>query len=292
MQAKGSFIMKNLYKEIRSYILITIGTTMMVASVYFFKIPNGFVTGGVSGIGTVLGKALPSLSSGFWIMALNLILLVVGIIILGRDSGIKTIYSSLLFSVLSYVLEFIVPISGPLTDQTFLELVYAMFLTAAGSAIIFNCGASSGGTDILALIIKKYTRLDVGKSLLLTDFFIALSAFFFFGVEAGLFSMVGLFANAFLIDQIIDNFNSCKYFLVITEKNSEITDYIINELHHSATFTEAKGSYTNKPKVMIHTVCRRFEALRLRQYIKKVDPNAFVVISTTSEILGKGFRGV
>ena len=279
-------------KIVKDYFLITLGTLMLTAGVYFFKIPNGFATGGVSGIGTLLAKAIPSISAATWIMVINILLLIVGFAVLGKECSIKTLYCSLLFSVLTKILETLLPLSSPLTDQPLLELIYAMALTSAGAAVIFNCSASSGGTDIVALILKKYTSLDVGKALLVTDFLIASCAFFLFGTKAGLFSMLGLFTKAFLVDLIIESVNSYKYFVVITEQGEEISRFIITQLHHGATVTEAVGTYTQHKKAMIHTVCKRLEAIRLRKEIKEIDPHAFIVITTTSEIIGRGFRSV
>lgn len=277
---------------IKSYLMITLGTIILTAGVYFFKIPNGFATGGVSGVGTILGKTAPFLSSGQWIMIINVLLLGLGFLILGKMNGVRTVYCSLLFSVMTYVFERIIPLNAPLTNQPLLELVYAMLLTSVGSAIIFNNEASSGGTDIVALILKKYTSLDVGKALLATDFIIASSSFVVFGIQAGLFSLLGLFAKAFLVDSIIESINSCKYFVVITDKKEEISEFIMRELHHGATVTDAVGTYTNSEKVMIHTVCKRIEAHRLRRQVKLIDPHSFIIITTTSEIVGRGFRNV
>lgn len=277
---------------IKEYLFITAGTLLLTVGVYFFKIPNGFATGGVSGISTVLGKITPHVTPATWIMIINVLLLMVGFTVLGKVCSVRTLYCSLLFSAMTYVFEFLVPIASPLTDQPLLELIFAMLLTSAGSAIIFNCSASSGGTDIIALILKKYTRLDVGKALLVTDFLIASCSFPIFGIEAGLFSMLGLFAKAFLVDSIIESINSYKYFVVITEHGDEISEFIMTELHHGATAAEAVGTYTHHQKTMIHTVCRRIEAVRLRQKIKQIDPHAFIVITTTSEIIGRGFRSV
>lgn len=275
-----------------SYLLMTVGVILLTFGVYFFKIPNGFVTGGVSGIGTVLGKALPILSSATWIAVINILLLLIGFIFVGKETGIRTAYCSLAFSFFSMILEKVVPVSAPLTDQPFLELVYAIILTAAGSAIMFSQSASSGGTDIVALILKKYTRLNVGQALLYSDFLICLSSFITFGVEVGLFSLIGLFAKAFLVDGIIDNINSCKYFVVITEKPDEVSEYVISELNHSVTTHKVVGGFSGTDKTMIHTVCHRVDAIRLRKKVKEIDPNAFTVITTTSEIVGRGFRGV
>ena len=271
---------------------MTVGVVLLTFGVYFFKIPNGFVTGGVSGIGTVLGKALPILSSATWIAVINIFLLILGFIFVGKETGIRTAYCSLAFSFFSMILEKIVPVSAPLTNQPFLELVYAIILTAAGSAIMFSQSASSGGTDIVALILKKYSRLNVGQALLYSDFLICLSSFITFGVEVGLFSLLGLFAKAFLVDGIIDNINSCKYFVVITDKPDEVSAYVIRELNHSVTTHKVVGGFSGTDKTMIHTVCHRLDAIRLRKKVKDIDPNAFTVITTTSEIVGRGFRGV
>ena len=277
---------------LKEYFFMTCGIIVLTIGIYFFKIPNGFATGGVSGISTILGKITPFLSTGLWILILNSLLLVLGFIFLGKLNGVKTVYCSLLYSLLTYFLEWIVPIAEPLTDEPLVELVYAMLLTAFGSAILFNCGASSGGTDIVALILKKYTNLDEGKALLVSDSLIAASSIFVFGMEAGLLSLLGLFTKAFLVDSIIESINACKYFVVITDKGSEINEFIIKELNRSTTFTGAVGGYTNKEKTIIHTVCKRIQAYRLRAYIKQIDPNAFVIITTTSEIIGRGFRSV
>ena len=275
-----------------SYLLMTVGVIFLTVGVYFFKIPNGFVTGGVSGIGTVLGKALPILSSATWIAVINILLLLIGFIFVGKETGIRTTYCSLTFSFFSMILEKLVPVTEPLTTQPFLELVYAIILTAAGSAIMFSQSASSGGTDIVALILKKYSRLNVGQALLYSDLLICLSSFITFGVEVGLFSLAGLFAKAFLVDGIIDNINSCKYFVVITEKPDEVSAFVIGQLNHSVTTHKVVGGFSGTDKTMIHTVCHRVDAIRLRKKVKEIDPNAFTVITTTSEIVGRGFRGV
>ena len=278
-------------KKIKEFLLMSFGAIVLAIGVYFFKIPNGFSTGGVSGIGTILSNLTP-ISAGVWIWCLNIFLLLIGFIFLGRKTGIKTVWCSLLYSTLTFIFEFICPLSSPLSDQPFLELVYAMLLTSIGSAIIFNANGSAGGTDIVALILKKYTRLNVGKALLIVDFVVAASSFFVFGIETGLFSLLGLFAKAFIVDAVIENFNTCKYFVVITTEKEKISDYIIKNLHHGATSAVGIGEYTGEEKAIIHTVCKRIEAIRLRSKIKELDPHAFIIITTSSEIIGRGFRNI
>lgn len=278
-------------KTFKSYLYISLGTILLTAGVYFFKIPNGFSTGGVSGIGTLLGKLTP-LSPAMWISLINLLCLFIGFAVLGKTTGIKTVYCSLLFSGLTQLFEWTIPLNKTLTNQPFLELVYAMLLTSVGSAIIFRNGASSGGTDVIALILKKYTSLNVGKALLCVDFLIAASAFLVFGIETGLYSLLGLFAKAFLVDGVIESIDACKYFTIFTTEPEKISDFIINNLHHDATLSDVKGAYTGNSKTAVHTVCRRFEAIQLQRFVHETDPHAFMIITTSSEIIGRGFRGV
>ena len=172
-----------------------------------------------------------------------------------------------------------------------LELIYAIFLTGIGSAILFRNKASSGGTDIAALILKKYTSLNVSQSLLVTDFLIATSTFFVYeDVTVGLYAMLGLFAKVFVVDDILDSMNMCKAFTIITTKPEEIDSFILNEMKHSATTYKAEGVYSHESKQIIITVCKRSEAHRLRKKVKEIDPGSFIIITKTSEIMGKGFQ--
>lgn len=278
-------------KSVKRYIMMSVGCILLSIGIYFFKIPNGFVTGGVSGIGTVLAKIIP-ISAGLLIWGLNILLMILGFVFLGKNTAINTVYCSMLYSFITYLLETFVPIQGPLTNQPLLELIYAMLLTSIGSAMIFNVDASSGGTDIVALMLKKYSALDVGKALLVVDFVVAASSFVVYDVKAGLFSLLGLFAKAFLVDSVIESLNACKYFMVITSKPDEISEYIIKTLRHGVTTSSVVGEYTKEEKTMVHTVCKRIEAIKLRSAIKEIDPASFVIITTSSEIIGRGFRSV
>lgn len=284
-------------KRIRQYFEMTVGVIMMVIGIYFFKIPYGFTTGGVSGVATVLGRVfaggrLSFLTPGVIIIVLNILLIIIGYIFLGRSFGMRTVYCSLMYSGLVWILEQLIPLDRPLTDQPLMELIYGIMLSGIGSGLIFHAEGSSGGTDILALILKKYTSLNVGKALLCFDTLIAATSFYVFGLEIGLFSMMGLFLKAFLVDSVIENMNICKSFTIVTTHPEEIVRFIIDEMKHSATEAEAHGAYTGEAKTLIFTSCRRIEAVRLKKKIYEIDPNAFVTVQSTSEIIGRGFRAV
>ena len=283
--------------KFKDWMYMNFGIVLIACATYFFLVPNHFVTGGMTGLATMLGDIFSFLTTSTWLMILNVTMLIVGFIFLGKRTGIWTVYCSLSYTSLMLVLEKIVPISHPLTDESFMELCFGILIYAVGTAVIFYAGASSGGMDIMALIVQKYAKLDVGKAVLCVNTTIAIGAIFTFAhyennIERSILSMIGLFANSFIIDIVIDNFHSCKYCVVITDKTELVSEYIMNQLHHGVTITDAIGAYTQTKKGMIHTVCRRYEAIKLRAAIKKIDENAFIVVTTSNEIIGKGFRSV
>ncbi|MBO5907682.1 MAG: YitT family protein [Clostridia bacterium] len=284
-------------ENLKRFAFLNFGILLMAVGIYFFKAPNGFATGGVSGLSIILSNVLPVMSQATYMLIINVLLLIIGIFVLGRECGGLTIYSSLAMSLENQLFEWIFPMSEPLTAYPLLELVYAVLLTGVGSAIIFKCKSSSGGTDIVALVLKKYTDMNVGTALLFTDFLIVLATFVgfengvaYFAATTGLFSLLGLFAKVFVVDDIIDSINMCKSFTIITAKPREISEYIIAKLHHGATLLEGYGAFTSDDKSVILTVCRRSEAIRLRRAVNEIDSHAFIIITKTSEILGKGFR--
>ncbi len=289
--------MKKNLPDIKTFAFMNLGIFLLAAGIYFFKTPNGFATGGVSGISIIL-KNIFGWSPAICMLIINVILLIVGVIVLGKECGGLTVYCSLAFSLLTWIFEKLVPLSSPLTNFPLLELVYAVLLTGIGSAIIFKCKASSGGTDIVALVLKKYTSMNVGTALLCSDFLIAAFTFIkwngdgsiAFNPETGLFTMLGLFAKVFVVDDIIDSINMCKSFTIITTKPDEIIQYIMRDIRHGVTTYGAKGAYTGADKTVIITVCRRAEAIKLRRRVLAIDPEAFIIITKTSEIMGKGFR--
>lgn len=290
----GKFNLKIKKQSVIYWTVLNIGVLIVALSVYLFKAPNNFATGGVSGISIVVCKYTSQHVA--WIgqaevqTFLNTLLIIIGLIILGRKCMFKTAYCSLVYTLETQLLSLIYPIKEPLTNQVFLEFVIAMFLTAAGSAIIFNCDASSGGTDIIALIIKKYTNLNVGKALLCSDLIIVFSTFFVFDLQTGFYSMLGLFTKSFIMDMVIESICKCKYIQIITEKPQDITDYILNTVHRGVTFMKAEGGYTKNGKTVLLAVCNRSEAIKIKLHLKTFEPSAFVIITDTNEILGKGFR--
>ena len=276
---------------LNDFFFLNAGTLLTAVGSYFFKFPNNFSTGGVTGISVVMTHYFPGLSNGTIVSVINIALLIVGLLLLGKGFGFKTFYVTVAFSAMLKILEVIWPMTQPLTDQPFMELLLGAFLPAWGSALLFNIGSSTGGTDIIAMIVKKYFKCHIGRALLIVDFFITLLTFVAFGPETGLFSMVGLFIRSFAVDLFLENMNTYKYFTIITDKPQEIYSYITDVLHRGATVYQAEGLYKHTEKTVIMTAQGKKQALHLQDVIRQKDPHAFVLVTNTSEIIGKGFRG-
>ena len=275
---------------VKEYALMTVATLAMACGIYFFKFPNDFVMGGVSGISMIFGRLQSAVSPATVMLIINVALLIVGFFIFGKGFSIKTVYCSLILSVALELLELLCPLKGPLTDDKMLELFFAVGLPAVGSAVVFNLGGTTGGTDIIAMVLKKYTSMNTGVSLFFADAVIVAAGFFVNGVRSGLYSLVGLLVRALVIDVIIENINISKYFFIVTTNPDEVCRYINENLHKGATVWQGRGSYTKEEKTVVLAVMTRSQAIALRNHIKETDPGAFVIISSTSDIIGKGFR--
>ena len=279
-------------QTIQDYIMLTLGTMLVALGVYFFKFPNNFSTGGVSGISIILGELFPNLTPGAFVFIINQALLLIGFMIFGKSFGVRTAYVSLLMSCITWGLEYVLPLAQPMTNQPLLELIFSVALPAIGSAILFNMEASSGGTDIVAMILRKYTSLDIGNALLCVDISITIVAGAVFGIETGLFSVLGLALKAVIVDMVLENIKVHKAFQIITSNPDEIVRFITMELKRGATKIAGEGAYTHEDKSVILTVVNRAQAVKLRQFARKVDSHCFILITNTTEIIGKGFRGV
>lgn len=288
-------------RAVLRWVLLSFGIILMSFSVYFFQTPNHFTLGGIAGLALVLGEFIP-LDYEILMAIINVALLILGLIILGKQCTVRTIFCSLFYTGIIWLFEYFDIIehineaagrvgAATLTDEPLMELVYAILLFGIGGAIVFNCGASSGGTDIIALILKKFTRLNVGMVLMIIDMVIVLISCYTFSLEIGLFSVLGLFTKSFLLDGVIESLGKTKYITIITENHDIISDYILKVINHGYTIYDAEGGYTHKPKKVLVTVCKRNEALKLKMKIHQVDPTAFVIITDANEILGKGFGG-
>lgn len=281
--------MKKYGHVIKEYFVITLAVVLMDIGVYVFKFPNNFSFGGVSGLAVVLTNFLPFTASQVNLF-INMILLIIGFLFLGKGFGVKTAYVTVVSSLLLNLMEVVFPMSVPLTDETTLEFLYAIALPAIASAMLFYENASSGGTDIIAMIVKQHTTMDISSAIMVVDAAIVVAACFVFDIRTGLFSVCGLMTKSLLIDKAIERMKLNKYFTIICSNPKPICDYIMNDLKRSATVYNAEGAYTHKGKVVILTVMDPKQAVMLERYIQTVEPDAFLMVTKSSEIMGKGFK--
>ncbi|MEE0801839.1 MAG: YitT family protein [Gemmiger sp.] len=274
------------------FALLNSGLFCTAAGIAFFKTPNHFAFGGTSGISIILATLFPTWNVGGFMWLVNAILVVLGLIFLGARAMGWTIYSSFALSFFVSLCQKVLPLTRPLTDDTFLELCFAVILPAVGSAIVFNVGASTGGTDIVAMILHKYTSLEIGRALMVSDFGIVLIAAYLYGAKTGLYCILGLILKCTVVDNAIESLNLRKVCTVVTSDPERIEDFIVKVLNRSATEQKAFGAYTHDDKRMLMTVLTRHEAAMLRNFIRTADPHAFITIVNSSEIIGKGFRSI
>ena len=275
-------------KYVKQYALITLSISIMSVGVYFFKFPNNFVFGGVTGTAALVAKLTPMSASAFS-SAANLVLLVVGLIFLGKEFAMTTGYATFVMSVELMVFEKICPLSGPLSDQPMLDLLFAIALPAIASALLFNVGASS--TDIIALIVEKYTHIhSIAVALFITDLFMVIAACFVFDLYTALYSFVGLTVKSLVIDAVLEKIKMCKAILIVCDEKKPICDFVMRKLMRGATYTPCFGAYTDKPHYIIYTTLTRHEADQLQEFIHKEHLNAFMSMLSTTEVFGKGFN--
>lgn len=275
--------------QIKKFLIITIGLIILACGLYYFLIPSNLAVGGATGLALVISTLIPSLNYSVILVIINLILFITAFIVLGKEFSGYTIYASLMLSGIFAILEMITPMAEPFTDDLFINLIFGILIAGVGIGIIFNQNASTGGTDILAKIINKFSHIDMGKSLMIPDFLITLAAGFVFGPRLGMYSLLGVIINSIVIDKIIAGFNVKINMIIISEEFDAINDYINKDLDRGTTIYHATGGYSKEDKRIINTVVERSEYIKIRDFIRAIDKRAFVTISHITEVEGEGF---
>lgn len=275
-------------KKIKEYLYITIGIILTAVALEYFFFPNDIASGGVSGIGLVINR-LTGLETSIVVFILNAILFVLAFFVLGKSFGGKSIYATIVLSIVMWIIENIFT-PGILTENMFLASFFGAAILAMGSALVFHQGASTGGTSIIAAIINKYTPLGIGSCLLITDSLVCLMAIGTFGVDKGLFGFFSVILIGILIDKFIDGFNTCKQVFIITNKASLVSEYITKDIDRGCTVLNGQGGFTGSDVKVVYTVLNSKQFITLKQFIKEQNPEAFITVNESMEVLGKGFK--
>ena len=275
---------KNLVAE---YFFVILGAAVVALGFNLFLFPNQVASGGVSGISTIL-NGLFGWNAGLVQYAFNIPLFIAGVLILGKSFGFKSLLGTL-------ALPFFVILTEDMevaTTEPLLAAIFGGIVVGLGIGLVFKGKASTGGTDLLAQIITKYTGLTLGTSVLIIDGVIAVSAAIVFDLERGLYAIVALFVTTKTIDIIQMGFSQSKMVYIITTKQDEVRDAIYRDVNRGVTKLPAVGGYTGEERPVIMVVVYQTEFTKLKQVVKTIDPTAFVIVSDAYEVLGEGFKRV
>ena len=273
-----------LQNTIKEFCLITVGTAIIAAAVFFFMQPLHLTLGSVAGLAIIL-KDLTAFSVSTITMGINMVLLLFGFLLIGREFGGKTIFTSLLLPVLLGLLERAFPNNASLTGDAFIDMICYLFVVSLGQSILFAQNASSGGLDIVGKILNKYFRLDLGKAISLSGMCIAFSSALVFDQKTVVLSILGTYLNGMVLDHFIFGNNIKRRVCIISNHREKILDYILNTLHSGATLYEAKGAYSDTVTLEVITIVDKNEYRLLMNYIAKTDPKAFITVYNVNEVI-------
>lgn len=274
----------------KDFLLITIGILLVAISVVYFFEPNNIAAGGITGLAIVINHYIPFISIGPLVLIMDATLFVIALIVIGPKFGAKSIYCSLLLSTSMWVMQKLFPFT--ITNDLMLATIFGTLIAAAGMAIVFNANASSGGTDIIAKILNKFFHFNIGKSLLMVDFLVTLLGAITFGINIGLYGLLSVIVNGVVIDKIIAGFKVKSEITIISNRNKEISQYILNDLERGCTFIKGVGGFTGKDTSLLYTVLDRSEFIKLKNHIISIDKNAFITVGEVHEVMGEGFKGI
>lgn len=271
---------------VKEGLLITFAMLIVSAAVYFFMVPSKIVVGSVSGLAMVLAELLHMQMSTITFI-LNVVLLLAGFIFIGKEFGAKTIYTSLLLPIFLRIFEWIVPVTESLTGNSVYDLVSYILIIALGQAILFNVNASSGGLDVVAKIISKYTHAEIGKAVTISGLVTAFTSIFVYDIGTLIVSILGTYANGIAVDYFIDGFNKRKKICILSDEYEEIQKYIMQKLKRGVTIYSARGGYDGQEKTELVTIMTPNEYKQLLNYLHQSDFQAFVTVYNVSQVIGK-----
>ena len=272
-----------IYKALREFSIITIGTAIVAAAVFFFMLPSHVSIGSGAALAMVLSNFIP-LSVSTIALIMNVGLLIIGVILVGREFGVKTIYCSILMPLIMGVFESFFPDFQSITQDSLLDVICYILVVGIGLSILFSHNASSGGLDIVAKIMNKYLRMDMGKAMSYSGIAVALSSALCYDSKTVVLSLLGTYFGGMVVDHFIFGINIKRRVCVISNDLDTIVNFVLHELHSGATLNEIIGAYDNAPKREMITIVDKNEYKLLMDYIRKVDPKAFVTVYSVSDM--------
>lgn len=270
-------------KNLREFFIITVGTAIIAAAVYFFMLPSHVSVGSGAALAMVISNFIP-LPVSLITMILNVFLLIIGFLLIGPEFGVKTVYCSLLMPSIMGIYEVFFPDFQSITQDPLLDTICYILVVGIGLALLFPRNASSGGLDIVAKLMNKFLGMELGKAMSLSGLLVALSSALCYDKKTVVLSVLGTYFGGMIVDHFIFDMNIKRRVCIISPKLDEITQFILHELHSGATLNPIIGAYNNQPLREIITIVDNQEYRRLMDYMKKTDPKAFVTVYSVSHI--------
>lgn len=276
----------NLKTVVKEYGIVTVGTLIVAAAVFFFMIPSNVVVGSLTGLMMVLANFIPVKISVLTFI-FNIVLLIIGFIFIGREFGGKTVYSAIIMPVFLAIFEIIFPDNKSLTNDILIDTICYLLVVSVGLAMLFNVNASSGGLDIVAKILNKYLHIELGKAMSIAGMVTAFSAILVYDTKTLVLSILATYVNGIILDNFIDGYNRRKRVCILSTNYEQIQEFIVNELKRGVTLYQAIGGYKKEEKTEIVTILTRNEYAALLNYLHSIDQKAFVTVSTVNEVIGE-----
>ena len=270
-------------KAIKEYALITVGTAIIAAAVYFFMIPGKLTPGSASAVALLLSNVIP-LPISVLTLGLNASLLVIGFLLIGPEFGAKTVYTSLLMPLVMRIYEVAVPNMVSINQDPLLDMLCYVLVVSIGLAIVFNCNASSGGLDIVAKLMNKYLRMDMGKAMAASGMAVCVAALLVYDLKTVIISIIGTYFSGIVVDYFIFGMNIKRRVCILSSRHEEVLNFILHELHSGASLYQAMGAYDRVQRTEIVTIVDKQEYARLMDYIHRNDPKAFVTVYSVNEV--------
>ena len=270
-------------RNIKEFFIITVGTLIVSTAVFFFMLPSHVSVGSGTALAMVISNFIP-LPVSVITLILNIVLLILGFLLIGPEFGAKTVYCAIIMPLFLGIYEQIFPNQQSITEDPFLDVLCYIFVVGIGLAILFRRNASSGGLDIVAKLMNKFLRMELGKAMSLSGMLVALSSALVYDKKTVVISVLGTYLGGLVVDHFIFGMDLKRRVCIISPKLDEIVDFILHDLHSGATLNNIIGAYDRQPKQEVITIVDKQEYKALMDYVKRVDPKAFITVYSVNEI--------
>lgn len=270
-------------RTLKDYFLITVATVIIGAAVYFFMLPSHVTVGSATALALVISNFIPVPVSAITLV-INVILLIIGFLLIGPEFGAKTVYSSILLPLVLGVFEILFPNFQSITADPLLDVVCYILVVGVGLSLLFSCNAASGGIDIVAKLMNKFLRMELGQAMSLSGILVALTSAFVYEKEIVVLSVLGTYFGGLMVDHFIFGLNIKRRVCIISSKLDEILPFVLHDLHSGATINEIIGAYDNTPRREVIIIVDKQEYKKLMDFMRRTDPKAFITVYSVSEI--------